>query len=512
MRARVRTLVYDGLLIAGWLFSAGLVVFHEHGQLWGGLSNPAASLTATIEPKVQWFGLYYQGQKIGFSQAALIPEESDGMPGVRLEDRGRLTFSLLGAPQELEVTARAFIDADWRLQHFSASITTSAYELRWAGRRQGDEILVTVSTPASEITKRLRDPTGGAFVSGLSSWAAFHRLRVGQSGKAWVLNPLALNPETVYFHVRRSDVVDGRQALVIEADVRGLTTTSWVTPDGEVLKETSPLGWELRRESMEDALRLPARPSLPDLLSAAAVPVDRPLEEPERIGRLTLLFEGLDAEAIAIQRPWQQALSPDRAGDVPQPPPSPWCLVQLERPAFGNPAADVPAAIERYRRPSPFVQSDDARIKAQAASILGARSDRWEQLVAIHQWVHRTMRKRLTVGLPSAVDILATPEGDCHEHTVLFTALARSAGFPTRMVAGLVYWQGAFFYHAWPEVWLGTWIPMDPTLGQLLADATHVGFSEAENEALLTLGRFVGRLRARVLAVEPVSAARGAAE
>ena len=110
-----------------------------------------------------------------------------------------------------------------------------------------------------------------------------------------------------------------------------------------------------------------------------------------------------------------------------------------------------------------------------------------------------TLTKRLTVGLPSALDVLATLAGDCHEHTVLFTALARSLGLPTRMVAGLVYWQGQLYYHAWPEVWVGLWLPTDPTLGQPVADVTHLGLVEAENESLIALGQFIGKLRVHVL-------------
>jgi transglutaminase-like putative cysteine protease len=159
------------------------------------------------------------------------------------------------------------------------------------------------------------------------------------------------------------------------------------------------------------------------------------------------------------------------------------------------------SSVERYRRPSLFVQSDDARIIAKAAEIVGPRTDPWEQTVALNQWVFSTLAKRLTVGLPSAVDVLLAPAGDCHEHTVLFTALARSLALPTRMVAGLVSWQGRLFYHAWPEVWIGQWIPTDPTLGQLIADATHLGLTEAENEQLIALGQFIGKLRVQVVAV-----------
>ena len=148
------------------------------------------------------------------------------------------------------------------------------------------------------------------------------------------------------------------------------------------------------------------------------------------------------------------------------------------------------------------MQSDDPRIAARARAIIGTLSDPWQQTLALSRWVFEAVTKRLTIGLPSAVDILALPEGDCHEHTVLFTALARSVGLPTRMVAGLVDQRDRLYYHAWPEVWIGQWRPTDPTLGQPLADATHLGLIEAESELLLDLAQFIGKLQARALEVE----------
>jgi transglutaminase-like putative cysteine protease len=502
----MRLVVADGLILAGWLASVGLVVLEGRGSLAGGARNPARSLGATLEAKEQWFDLSYQGQKIGFSHAMLVPEERNGMPGVGVIDQGQLTFTLLGAPQRLHVSARAFIDADWRLQEFDASLQAPAYHLQWVGRRLGEKLVMTVRTPESSITKALSDPTGGTFVTGLSSWAAFLRLRVGQSGRVWLLNPMALTPEPLYFTVRRMEPLDGREALVIETDVAGLSTTSWVTPDGEVLRETSPLGWELRRVSREEALTgQPDAASAPDLLSAMSVPIDRRLDEPARIATLTLLVEGVEGEELALARPWQRVLPPERLAEYARSAPSgPWCLVQLEAPKVpetsGGQAAGPPA-VERWRRPSLFVQSDDPRIVAKAAEIVGSRADPWEQAVALNRWVFSTLTKRLSVGLPSAVDVLLTLAGDCHEHTVLFTALARSLALPTRMVAGLVYWQDRLYYHAWPEVWIGQWIPTDPTLGQPVADATHLGLLEAENEQLIALSQFLGKLRVQVVEV-----------
>jgi transglutaminase-like putative cysteine protease len=159
-------------------------------------------------------------------------------------------------------------------------------------------------------------------------------------------------------------------------------------------------------------------------------------------------------------------------------------------------------------------------VRATARQIVGDETDPWRQAQALEAWVHQTLAKRMTIGLPSTLDVLAMRVGDCHEHTVLFTGLARSLGLSTRMLAGLVYQggpgppravagAGRFYYHAWPEVWInGVWLPLDPTLGQPLADATHLGLLEAEGEELLALGRLVGRLSVQV--VEADNEDRGA--
>ncbi len=58
--------------------------------------------------------------------------------------------------------------------------------------------------------------------------------------------------------------------------------------------------------------------------------------------------------------------------------------------------------------------------------------------------------------------------------------LARAAGIPARPVHGLVFAAygdavPALYWHAWAEVRVaGSWIPLDPTFGQPVADATHI--------------------------------------
>jgi hypothetical protein len=59
----------------------------------------------------------------------------------------------------------------------------------------------------------------------------------------------------------------------------------------------------------------------------------------------------------------------------------------------------------------------------------------------------------------------------------------------------MVFQRDAFYYHFWPEVYVGEWIAMEPTLGQLQADANHIQLagSTLESDSMLEYGEGVLR-------------------
>jgi len=167
--------------------------------------------------------------------------------------------------------------------------------------------------------------------------------------------------------------------------------------------------------------------------------------------------------------------------------------------------------VERYLAPEPLVESDAPAIVAEAEralrGVVGARA-RAERLT---RYVSALLDKKPTVSLPSALEVLQTKVGDCNEHTALYVAMARAAGIPARMAVGLVYVrgaQGAFYYHAWPEVYLdegngrGLWLPVDPTLNQFPADGTHLRLVRGGLDQQAAIVPLIGRLRMEVLDLE----------
>ena len=59
--------------------------------------------------------------------------------------------------------------------------------------------------------------------------------------------------------------------------------------------------------------------------------------------------------------------------------------------------------------------------------------------------------------------------------------------------------DGAFYYHAWPAVYVGGWVEMDPTVGQELVDAGHLVLLEGEVADQLQLMPVFGRLAVEVV-------------
>jgi transglutaminase-like putative cysteine protease len=159
-------------------------------------------------------------------------------------------------------------------------------------------------------------------------------------------------------------------------------------------------------------------------------------------------------------------------------------------------------ALERvFLRPEALIQSDHERIRSLVHFILGEspRLTPLDKARLLTEWVHRHIEKRPVVSLPDALSTLANRMGDCNEHAVLLAALARAAGIPARVEAGLVYLQGKFYYHAWNLLFIGRWVTADALFGQLPADATHIRLVTGSVQQQADLMGVIGNITIEIL-------------
>jgi transglutaminase superfamily protein len=311
-----------------------------------------------------------------------------------------------------------------------------------------------------------------------------------------VFDPATLSNAPLVVEVLGRDVVRAAGRPIPTYKVRmtfgALVSTSWISDVGEVVREESPMGMVVVKESPEraTALAVPGQ-VMTDLLEASAVvPVPaRRIENPDAVQLLRVRLTGFDVAGDDLQGAGQTV-----EGDVFE-----------VRDARTLRAGPVDPQASRFLAPEPFIESDAPEIVAEArrvtAGLRGARA-RAERLV---RHVNDIIEKKPTVSLPSAREVLRTRVGDCNEHTVLYVALARSLGIPSRIAVGLVYLHGAFYYHAWPEVYLegppgrGLWLPVDPTLNEFPADATHVRLARGGLDRQAAIIPLIGHIKMSIL-------------
>lgn len=140
-----------------------------------------------------------------------------------------------------------------------------------------------------------------------------------------------------------------------------------------------------------------------------------------------------------------------------------------------------------YLKSSESIQSDDPQIKALASSLTANSRTGFEKVAVLAKWVHDNVKydQSLSDSSQDALWVLDKRVGTCDEYTTLFIALARAVGIPARFVAGYYYNGKTWEKHAFAEVYLGKWVPVDPTnldVGRL--DAAHLKFAVSDKNVV----------------------------
>jgi transglutaminase-like putative cysteine protease len=149
--------------------------------------------------------------------------------------------------------------------------------------------------------------------------------------------------------------------------------------------------------------------------------------------------------------------------------------------------------------PSPFIQSDHPAIQKLASNLIDEKDPPLEKARKLVAWMQAHIKKRPVISLPDALSTLENRVGDCNEHAVLFAAMARASGIPTRIEAGVVFLRKRFFYHAWNSIYVGRWITVDALFDQIPADVTHIRLASGMQKDQLDILGLIGNVKIKIL-------------
>lgn len=483
-----RQVVYHGMGLACvvlWLVLTGAVVA-EHYIVPPSVSLEQDYMSVFTAERDEWSGIYFHGGKVGHAHSTITRIED----GFQISEDLYLNLTVLNVPQVIQTSINAVTDRDLRLSIFSFRLKAGVIRYAAFGRVTGTTVKLRVTSGSAMQRHRMELDRAPVLSNSLKYLVLRNGLETGTRFTQTFFDPLTLRTRAVDIAVQGMETIQvhGREVdcFKVLATGSGVPVCSWLDRDGNTLREESPMGFVLVRESRA-AARGGIRGDGPDVAVATAVPVDRAFST-AGLRRLRLRLKNIDTSAFALDQGRQHL-----AGDE---------LTIQHHPLTQADTCRLPVrdeALTPYLADTVFIQSRNERVQRQAAEILQGERDGRRAVEKLLRWVYRSIAKEPTMSIPSAVQVLETRRGDCNEHAVLMAALCRASGIPSRLCAGLVYMNGSFYYHAWVEVYLGRWVPADPTLDQLPADVTHIQFVQGDLEEQVAILQLLGRLEIDVL-------------
>lgn len=458
-----------------------------------------------------WTGIIFNGEKVGLTHLTLVPPG----PGERLYElrsEALLAFHFLGFSKSVTLKAQDWVADDLRLERFVHEYDLDGRKLKLTGRVDRDRLLVERVTGDQTTTDTF--PLGEAVypTSAIALYPTLHGLEVGRRYAYLVYEgqrQQLLRVTQAIDGYQESNTVEGEKlfegrAYRIVSSLGGQESTAWINERGEPVLEMAFHGILISTlESEKRAKAYLARASLNKfdvLVEYSRVRSNVRLPRPREVTTMQVALQGLpDTFAVPSDALQQCRRENDRAH----------CLIRTVDPAaLDQGPKPLNFDLKPYLKPTPAIQSGDPRVAKRALEIVETAPDPLPGIRLLVEWIRRNVEQK-PVDVFTSLDVLEGRKAECQGLTLLYAAFARSLGIPTRVMNGLVYSKelDGFLYHTWAESLVGAdWLSVDPTFGQVGADATHIKLIEGDRLAdLVPLVDIVGKIRLEVLSFKEAS-------
>jgi hypothetical protein len=501
------------IVLLAWVVGLGVLARRE---LFRTPTRRMADAAQRVVPGAAYYAVTQGQEQIGFASTTIDTVAG----GVRVTDYAVADIPLAGKLQRASAQSVTSLTRALALDSFRVRLDAEAMPLRVSGRALGDSVLQVTIASGTDAPSTQSVPIKGPIVPVTTvplALALGEQPRLGRSYTLPVFNPIDMGARDVKITIRAEslfvvedsaaiDSVTKRWHSVAHDTVRAWLAASdggfngWIDAQGRVVEMDVPGGFTLRRTAYElafenwrlDSRNRPSGVSADrDILESTAIAASAPLNN-RYVHELRVRLSNVDLAGYDLAGA-RQRLSHDTLSIDVEP-------ASAQRAAYTLPAD---SAMRRRFGPElaaePLLQVQSPEIAILAMRIAGTDHDPHVVAAKINRWVHDSLRKVISFGVPNALQVLNTRSGDCNEHTQLYLALARALGMPARAAAGLAYVKGKFYYHAWPEVYLGDWVAVDPTFGEFPADAAHLRFVNGGLNRQAELLRLIGKLKIDVV-------------
>jgi Transglutaminase-like superfamily len=432
-------------------------------------------------PVPTYLALYLQGSKIGYASYLESDALVDGHALKRNDSVTVMDTALIGSSLKIQIDSTTWSTA-------AGKPVRMKFVINSGGRSQKVNAIFGAKSVALDIlngktaTKSTLPLPNGSVVDDPLPLVMNGKVAIGTTKELYVLDPLTISfvknqvklvgPSTVS--------VDGKtvNATLVEVSDPRATMRVFLTAKGDLIKVESAMGIEMRPATQAVALGPSDKGAkVPDLAYSTCIKPDKSIEAPRYLKSMKL---ELEAKISNLPVDESQTVSPIENGHL--------VTIHPVSPDLTAKTDKVRASQISWTKPSLNIPSDSTRFVTLAKRVVGPETRVAASAEKIRTWVYDQMSPNAGIGvLRNANEVLDTKEGVCRDYAVLTTTVLRAAGIPARLVAGLVYAEGAFFYHAWAEAWDGKhWFGVDSTVPESRFSASHIKLAQGNVDGAFT--------------------------
>ncbi len=473
-------------IVGIWVCLAVTLVYRHYisGSDYGSIQSLSAGTFKTGE---EWLGIYMQNQKIGYTR--LLSEKIGNE--YRFTQYSETRVSANEKDPKNTTSFTCLTDDQFRMKSFEFESRNGNALAKSRGELDEDNMLLVFMESGGEKKTYAEKMESRPYLPLTMKQMLFASgLEKGKRFTIPVLNILTLQADMV--------VVEVEELLPVKLGINVNTAyrlqvggnTSWITDGGVTLKEVNASGLTLYAGT-EDTVKSDEVKPFVDFLSLPVIQSNKVLSAPEQLDVLKVRLSGIDYSDFPLIGEGRQALKDG--------------YVEISRESTDSmkeQTYDLPYGendLSAFLSATSFVQSDHHTVLYNARKFVDIEKNAFRLARFLTSNLYLTINKRPSFHILSSMDIFKTHAGESNEHTVMFTSFARAAGMPTRMVGGLVYLNGYFYYHTWPETWHGQWVPVDPAMGQFPADVTHIRLVEGDIDTIAYFGQRMKDIKIEVV-------------